>query len=59
MDDNGGKVLLLEMENPMAQICSFAKQSSVAQLCSVIAATVAFQVLLNYQMEVFPLSNFL
>lgn len=43
----------------MAQICNTAKQDSVAQLCNVIATTVAFQVMLNYKMGVFPLSNFL
>lgn len=48
-----GEVFLFEMENTMAQICNTAKQKSVARLCSVIVTTVAFQVLLNYKMEVF------
>lgn len=52
-----GEVFLFEMENTMAQICNTAKQDSVAQLCSVIVT--AFQVLLNYKMEVFLPSNFL
>lgn len=54
------QVFLFEMENTMAQICNTAKEEdSVAQLCSVMSTTVAFQVLLDYRMEVFPLSNFL
>lgn len=53
VDDNGGKVFLFEMENTMAQICHFGKQSIVAQLCSVIAATVAFQVLSNFLWQTF------
>ena len=47
----------------MAQIYNTAKQDSGAQLCSVIATTVPLQqqykLLLNYKMEVPPLSNFL
>lgn len=47
------QVFLFEMENTMAQICNTAKKDSVAQLCSVMSTTVAFQVLLDYRMEVF------
>lgn len=30
-----------------------------AQLCSVVTTTIAFEALLNYKMEDFPLSDFL
>lgn len=50
-----GEAFLFEMENTVAEMYNTTKQDSAAQQCGLVAAAVAFQVLLNYKMKCFPL----